>query len=315
MKAKFSRYSSVLFLILFCLALSVYLSINTTFFLTWKNLVNILEAISYRMILAVGMTFIISSGAIDLSVGSILSLSSIIIAMCMKGSLPTAVAILVGLAAGGILGGINGTLVHTTRINALIITLATSFLYRGLSLILTRGTPITKFPDDFRAFGYGDIFGMESGVTMALILLLLAFPLMYRMRCGHYMRALGSNPEALKRCGVKTAPYRIGCFIAMGMLAALAGVIITARLNSAEPNAGLDMEMDAITAVIMGGTPLSGGTASLFGTAVAVFLLGLIRNGLTLMSVPSFYQQFITGALLLFAVITAELKERRNRVA
>ena len=115
---------------------------------------------------------------------------------------------------------------HITRINALIITLATSFLYRGLSLILTRGTPITKFPDAFRTFGYGDIFGMESGVTMALILLVLAFPLMYRMRCGHYIQSLGSNPEALKRCGVKTAPYRIGCFAAMGMLAALAGMLL-----------------------------------------------------------------------------------------
>ena len=314
MKTKLSRYSSVLFLLLCCLLLSAYLGFNTSFFFTWKNLVNILEAISYRTILAVGMTFIIASGAIDLSVGSILSLSSIVMALCLKGGLPTAAAILIGIAAGGVLGGINGTLVHITRINALIITLATSFLYRGLSLILTRGTPITKFPDAFRTFGYGDIFGMESGVTMALILLVLAFPLMYRMRCGHYIQSLGSNPEALKRCGVKTAPYRIGCFAAMGMLAALAGVIITARLNSAEPNAGLDMEMDAITAVIMGGTPLSGGTASLFGTAVAVFLLGLIRNGLTLLSVPSFYQQFTTGALLLFAVITAELKERRNRI-
>ena len=314
MKTKLSRYSSVLFLLLFCLLLSAYLGFNTSFFFTWKNLVNILEAISYRTILAVGMTFIIASGAIDLSVGSILSLSSIVMALCLKGGLPTAAAILIGIAAGGVLGGINGTLVHITRINALIITLATSFLYRGLSLILTRGTPITKFPDAFRTFGYGDIFGMESGVTMALILLVLAFPLMYRMRCCHYIQSRGSNPEALKRCGVKTAPYRIGCFAAMGMLAALAGVIITARLNSAEPNAGLDMEMDAITAVIMGGTPLSGGTASLFGTAVAVFLLGLIRNGLTLLSVPSFYQQFTTGALLLFAVITAELKERRNRI-
>ena len=315
MKKAFSRHASVWILIGFCLLLSIFLSLRTGSFFSWKNAVNILESTSYRMILAVGMTFIVASGAIDLSVGSILSLSSIVMAMCLHADVPVALSVLIGLATGALLGTINGVLVYTTRINSLIITLATSFLYRGLSLILTRGTPITRLPDGFRSFGYGDLFGMESGVTMALVILLLAFPLLYRMRWGHYITALGGNPEALQRTGIPVRRYRIGSFAAMGALAALAGIIITARLNSAEPNAGLDMEMNAITAVIMGGTPLSGGCAELFGTAIAVFLLGLIRNGLTLMSVSSYYQQFITGALLLIAVVAAEIHERRQRTA
>ena len=313
MKKIISGHASVWILLGFCLLLSGFLSFETNSFFTWKNQVNILESISFRMILAVGMTFIVASGAIDLSVGSILSLSSIVMAMCLQGGILTALSILIGLATGALLGTVNGLLVYLTRINSLIITLATSFLYRGLSLILTLGTPITKFSEDFRNFGSGDIFGMESGVTMAIVILLLAFPILYQMRWGHYIMALGGNPVALKRTGVPVRRYRVGSFAVMGALAALAGVIITSRLNSAEPNAGLDMEMYTVTAVIMGGTPLSGGSAELFGTAVAVYLLGLIRNGLTLMSVSSYYQQFSTGALLLIAVIAAEIHERKQR--
>lgn len=315
MKRMLSRHAPVWILLGFCALLSVFLGLRTEMFFSWKNLVNILESISYRMILAVGMTFIIASGAIDLSVGSILSLSAIIMAMCLRSAMPVWAAVVIGLAAGTLLGAINGALVYATRINSLIITLATSFLYRGLSLILTLGAPITRLPEAFRRFGCGDILGMESGVSMAFVLLLLAFPLLYRMRWGHYITALGGNPEALTRTGVPVRRYRVGSFALMGLLAALAGVIITARLNSAEPNAGLDMEMYAITAVIMGGTPLSGGSGALFGTAVAVFLLGLIRNGLTLMSVSSYYQQFTTGALLLAAVVAAEIHQRRQRHA
>ena len=314
MKKHFARHASVWILVAFCLLLAGFLSLRTGSVFSSKNVVNILEANSYRMILAVGMTFVVASGAIDLSVGSILSLSAIVMAQAMHGGWSVALSVAAGLIVGGALGTVNGTLIHLTRINALIVTLATSFLYRGLALMLTLGAPVTKFPQAFRSFGYGDLFGMESGVTMAILLIAAAFPLMYKMRWGHYLTALGGNPEALKRSGVSTGRYRIGCFAAMGVLAALAGVIITARLNSAEPNAGLDMEMDAITAVIMGGTPLSGGSASLAGTAVAVFLLGMIRNGLTLMSVSSYYQQFITGAILLCAVVSAELRQRRQRV-
>ena len=161
------------------------------------------------------------------------------------------------------------------------------------------------------AGGPGAVFWMW---VMALLVLLLSIPLLYKMRWGHYITTLGGNPVALRRCGVRTGAWRISTFAVMGFLAALAGIIISARLNSAEPNAGLNMEMDAITAVILGGTPLHGGSAALAGTAVAVLLLGTIRNGLTLMSVSSYYQQFITGAILLCAVVTAEIRERRRRL-
>ncbi|MBQ0059641.1 MAG: ABC transporter permease [Lachnospiraceae bacterium] len=315
MKSLFKKHASVWILIIFCLILSVFLANRNHAFFSLKNLVNILESTSYRTLLAIGMTFIIASGAIDLSIGSVLSLSAILTALCLHQGLPVWLCVIIGLASGGLMGAINGVLIHLTRINALIITLATSYIFRGVALIITLGSPITKMPQAFLKFGSGDIFGMEAGVTMAILALLIAFPIMYQTKWGHYLTGLGGNALALKRAGVRIGFYRIGCFIGMGLLAALAGIIITSRLNSAEPNAGLDMEMYAITAVIMGGTPLSGGKAELAGTAVAVFLLGLIRNGLTILSVSSYYQQFITGTLLLIAVIVAELNERKNRIA
>ena len=309
-----ARQSAPLLLIAVCLAMMAFLSLETEAFFSVKNVVNILEANSYRLILACGMMCVIASGAIDLSAGSILSFSAIGAAMAMKAGAPVWLAIVLALGLGAAMGAANGLLIHATRINAFIITLGTSFLYRGMSLIATQGIPVTKLPQGFRAFGYGDIFGMESGVSMAALVVLLLIPLFYRMRWGCYVTALGGNPEALKRSGVAIGPYRVSVFALMGALSALAGIIISARLNSAEANAGLDMEMDAICAVIMGGTALHGGSGNLLGTVIAVFLLGLIRNGLTILSVSSYYQQFITGALLLCAVTAAELRERGRRI-
>ena len=314
LKRRCSRPSTSLLLLAVCLAMMVFLSIRTQSFFSLKNVVNILEANSYRLLLACGMMCIISSGAIDLSVGSILSFSAVCTAMALKGGLSIGLSIPLALALGGIMGAINGLLIHVTRINAFIITLATSFLYRGLSLIATQGIPITKLPQGFRVFGCGDLFGMESGVTMALLVIVLLIPLFYHMRWGTYVTSLGGSPEALKRSGVPIGRYRVSVFVLMGVLSALACIIVTARLNSAEANAGLNMEMDAICAVIMGGTALHGGRGSLPGTVIAVFLMGLIRNGLTILSVSSYYQQFLTGAMLLCAVVIAEFRERKGRI-
>ena len=314
MKTRLSKHATPLLLLGVCVLVILFLSVRTQSFFSMKNVVNILEANSYRLILAAGMMLIISSGAIDLSVGAIVSVSAILMAKALKAELPLALCICIGLTAGALFGAVNGFLIHFTRINPFIVTLATSFMYRGLSLIITGGTPITKLPKAFRNFGYGDIFGMEAGVTMAFIVILLMIPLFYCMRWGSYLRTMGGNPEALRRSGVRVAVYRVSSFALMGLLSAVVGIIITARLNSAEPNAGLNMEMDAICAVIMGGTSLHGGDGSLTGTVIAVFLMGLIRNGLTIMSVSPYYQQFITGAILLLAAVISELRSRKSRI-
>ena len=313
-KKRIQRNSATLLLLLFCCLLALFLSIKTGKFLDAVNFFNILEANSYRMLLAIGMMLVIASGAIDLSVGSVLSLSAIILAVTLQAGLPVWLCVALGLLAGTAMGVINGAIISITKINAFIITLGTAFLFRGLSLIITRGTPITKLPEAFRAFGSGELWGLEAGVFFALGAVLILYVVFYKMKWGHYVSSLGGNAEALRRCGVKTARYRISVFAVTGFLAAMAGVIITARLNSAEANAGLNMEMDAICAVIMGGTLLHGGKGNVVGTVIAVFLLGMIRNSLTLLSISSYYQQFITGAILLLAVIVAEYRERKKRV-
>ncbi|WP_434794766.1 Ribose import permease protein RbsC [Terrisporobacter petrolearius] len=307
-----NKYASIILMCFILITITIFLSIKEPYFLTLKNFINILEANSYKMILAIGMTFIIASGAIDLSVGSIISLSAIVMGISMKSGVNVFSGILIGITLGIILGLFNGTIIHLTSINSLIITLATSSIFRGLSLILTRGTPITKFDSSFLYLGTGDLFGMEPGVFISIVILVIAIPLMYSMKWGNYLKTLGGNEKALKRTGVRTGWYRVSSYMYMGVMASIVGIIITARLNSAEPNAGLGMELDAVTAVIMGGTPLSGGKASLAGTVIAVFLLGLIRNGLTVMSVSSFYQQFVMGLILLFAILIAEIKEHKT---
>ena len=233
------RNIAPLLLLCFCGIMAAFLSVRTNSFFSVKNAVNILEANSYRMLLAVGMMCIISSGAIDLSVGSMLSFSAICMAKALKAELPVGLCVGVALLMGASMGALNGVLMHVTRINAFIITLATSYMYRGLSLIATQGIPITKLPQAFRDFGCGDIFGMESGVTMALMAVIALIPIFYFMRWGSYVMSLGSNPEALKRSGVKIWKYRVSAFALMGLLSSVAGVIVTARLNSAEANAGL----------------------------------------------------------------------------
>lgn len=310
----FSDNASLFLLIAFCVVLGVFLTFNTTSFLTWKNFQNILEANSFRAILAVGMMLVISSGAIDLSIGSILALVGVVGASLLKAGCPVSVAIAAMLILGLLLGGFNGAMISMTRINSLIITLATAFVFRGCALIITRGQSISLLPDAFRTFGQGDILGVESGVYMALIVALVVYVVFYKMKAGVYITGLGGSADTLNKCGINSSKYRVITFAAMGFLAALAAIIVTARLNSAENTVGTGFEMDAICAVIMGGTPMRGGRGSLSGTLVAVLLLGLIRNGITLLSVSPYYQTFITGAILLVAVVIAEIRERRVRI-
>lgn len=300
-------------LLIAILCLSLFLSLSTESFATSKSLINLLEANSYRLILALGMLMVISSGGIDLSQGSIISLSAILAALGMKQGLPVSFCVLIAIVSGALLGALNGLLINLTKLDAFILTLATSFMYRGLSLILTRGIPLTLLPADFRNFAAGDFLGMETGVGFALLLLLILIPIYRFMPWGHYLRSLGGNAQALARSGVSVGAYRISAYAFSGFTAALAGLIISARLNSAEANAGMNMQVHAICAVVMGGTPLEGGRGSLLGTFLAVILLGLVRQGLTILSISAYYQEFITGGLLLAALIFAELREVKTR--
>lgn len=313
MKKWLSKYSQQIFLFIAMMVICVVLTMRSEYFLTWRNMRNILEANSYRLILAIGMTFVIASGVMDLSAGAIVSMCGVIMAVVLHMEVPVPAAVLAGILSGMLFGMINGLLIHYTGINFFILTLAVSGMLRGISLMITDGKPITKFGQDFIYLGIGRIGEVQLTVLFAVLLVLVSVPLMYHMKWGSYVQSLGGNREALIKSGIRAGFYRVTVHVFLGAMAAFTAIIITARLNSAEPNAGMNMELDAITAVVMGGTSIKGGKASIVGTVLAVLILGVIRNGLTLMSVSSDYQQWITGFLLLVSVLISEIKVPKFR--
>lgn len=308
MKKWLGKYSQQIFLFTAMVIVCILLTIRSEYFLTWRNIRNILEAVSYRLILAIGMTFVIASGVMDLSAGAIVSLCGVTMALALHGGIPVPIAVAFGILLGIALGAVNGLLIHYTGINFFILTLAVSGMLRGISLMITDGKPITKFGQNFIYLGIGRIGEIQLSVLAAALFTLISIPLMFHMKWGGYVLSLGGNREALIKSGIRAGFYRVTVHALLGAAAAAVAVIITARLNSAEPNAGMNMELDAITAVVMGGTSIKGGKASIAGTVMAVLILGVIRNGLTLMSVSSDYQQWITGFLLLVSVLISEIK-------
>lgn len=234
MKKWMSKYSQQLFLSAVLLIICAVLAGKSEYFFTWKNIRNILEAASYRMILAVGMTFVIASGVMDLSAGSIVSLCGVLTALALHGGIEIWAAVLTGIAAGGLMGALNGALIHCTGINFFVLTLASGGMLRGISLMITDGKPITKFGKAFMQLGIGRIGEFQFPVLFALTLILLSSPLMFHVKWGNYVQALGGSETALKRSGVRTGFYRISVHVFLGITAAVTAVIITARLNSAE---------------------------------------------------------------------------------
>lgn len=312
MRKWFSKYSQQIFLLAVMILICIILTAESEYFLTWKNIKNILEANSYRMILAVGMTFVIASGVMDLSAGAVVSMCGVIMAVSLHAGFSVPAAVALGICSGAAMGALNGILIHYTGINFFILTLAVSGMLRGISLMVTDGKPITRFGQEFIFLGIGRIGGLQLSVILAILLVFVSFPLMFHMKWGNYVTALGGNKDALEKSGIHVGRIRISVHVFLGATAAVTAVIITARLNSAEPNAGMNMELDAITAAVMGGTAITGGRASIGGTVLAVLILGVIRNGLTLMSVSSDYQQWITGFLLLVSVLISEIRVRKT---
>lgn len=312
MKQLWNKYLHQCLLLVMMLLIAVLLTARSEHFLTWRNLKNILEANTYRLILALGMTVVIASGVMDLSAGAMLSLSGIVMALLLHMGISPRAAVLLGLLTGGAMGFVNGWMIQTTNINFFILTLGTSTIYRGIALTLTGGKPISRFPAEFMWFGTGKWCGIQISIWVCLLLVLAVQLVMQHTTWGSYIQSLGSSRDSLSKVGVSVGRYRIAVHIFMGIMAAAAAVIITARLNSAEPNAGIGMELDAVTAAILGGTPVSGGRVSIIGTVLAVLLLGLVRNGLTLLSVSSNFQQLITGIIFIASIVFSEIKARKH---
>jgi len=271
------------------------------------NLRSIAEQSSINLIAAVGMTFVVASAGIDLSSGAVVALSGVVMALSLRERWGVGVTIGLGLGTGALIGLANALLVVRARITPFMATLTTMNLIAGATLILTQGIPIYGFSARFAWLGRGSVAGVPVSAAAAAAFTVIG-ALALRTRLGVYALALGGNEEALRRSGVPADLYKGALYVFSGICASAASVIMTAKLNSAEPLAGTMMEMNAIATVVLGGTRLQGGFASITGTLLAGLLLGVIRNGLVLIGVSSYYQQFVTGAILLTAVLFSEGK-------
>ena len=293
--------------------LCVVLWILTPYFLTVSNLLNIAEQTSINAIVAVGMTFVILSGGIDLSVGSIVALSGVVLGAALQGGQPIPVALLLALLVGLACGLANGALISWGGLPPFIVTLGTMSIARGAALLFTEGRPVSGFDASFRVLATGRAGFIPAPVIAMVLVYLVAHFVLTRTTFGRYVYAIGGNEEATRLSGVAIRFHKTMIYGVSGLMSAAAAVILTARLNSAQPIAGMMYELDAIAATVIGGTSLMGGEGSLGGTLVGALIMGVLRNGLNLLGVSSFLQQIVIGGVIVVAVLLDTVLKRKNR--
>lgn len=289
----------------------VILSIISDAFLTFNNLMNVLRQVSINGILAVGMTLVILTAGIDLSIGALMAVAAVIAASIVAQN-PDAVfpALLAAIAASSLLGGVSGVMSTKLNVAPFIATLAMMTIARGIALIYTNGRPITIQSEAFKYLGQGYIGPVPVPVVIfALVTAIFSF-ILYKTKFGRYIYAVGGNENAAHVSGIRVHRVKIWVYIINGALAGLAGALLASRISSGQPNSGLGYELDAIAAVVIGGTSLFGGRGSMLGTIVGVLIIGVINNGLNLLNVSSYWQQIIKGLIIAGAVIMDQRTKR-----
>nr|WP_306823079.1 ribose ABC transporter permease [Pseudomonas fluorescens] len=279
-------------------------------FLTTSNLSNVLRQVSIIAIIAVGMTCAILTGGIDLSVGPVMALSGTLSAGLMVAGFPLELAVLAGLAVGALFGAGNGVFVAYARMPPIIVTLATMGIARGLALVYTGGYPISGLPEGFAFLGRGELLGVQVPILVMAVMYTLAFVLLNKTPIGRYIYAIGGNEEAARLSGVRVSRYKLLVYILSGLTAAVAGIVLSSRLMSGQPNAGVGFELDAIAAVVLGGTAIAGGRGAIIGTLVGAMMLGVLNNGLNLMGISPYIQNIIKGAIILLAIYISRSRDR-----
>jgi ribose transport system permease protein len=279
------------------------ISVLTPHFFTVTNLLNVAQQTVINALIAVGLTYVIISGGIDLSVGSILAFSGVVMAHTLRLGWPLPLAILAGVGVGAGSGLVNGLLISYGRLPPFIATLGMMSVARGGALLATDGRPVSGFDESFRWLATGEIAGVPVPVVIMVLVYAAAHLVLQRTKFGRYTYAIGGNEEASLLSGVPVRLYKIGIYAVCGGLAALSSVLLTARLNSAQPIAGLSYELDAIAATVIGGTSLMGGQGSVIGTLIGALIMGVLRNGLNLLGVSSFIQQVVIGLVIIAAVL------------
>ena len=305
------KYMSELTTVIALIILMAVITIINSNFLTANNLLNLLLQVTSNALIAFGMTFVILTGGIDLSVGSILALSSALTAGLLGSGMPVTLAILISLILGCILGVMNGLLISYGKLAPFIVTLATMTIFRGATLVYTNGNPITKGLSDtflFQFLGQGYIVGIPFPVIIMFIVFIVLYVLLHKTAFGKSVYAIGGNEKAAYISGLKLNKVKIIIYSISGIMASISGLIITSRLSSAQPTAGASYEMDAIAAVVLGGTSLSGGKGRILGTLIGALIIGVLNNGLNIIGVSAFWQQVVKGVVILIAVLIDRFK-------
>ncbi len=286
------------------------------YFFTPDNLLNVSLQASITAIIAAGMTFVILTGGIDLSVGSLVAFAGIVSTTVLKTGLPPVAgfiaAILAGVAVGSLSGAFAGFCITRFNIAPFIVTLATMTIWRGAAFVWTDGRPVWELPAGFAFLGTGRLLAVPVPTIIMVLTFIASHIILTRTRFGRYVYAVGGNIEAARLAGIRTWRVLVNVYILSGTLAALSGILLASRMNSGQPNAGVAYELDVIAAVVVGGTSLSGGAGSIVGTFIGAMLIAVLRNGLNLLNVNSYIQQVIVGVVILLAVMLDQIRRRRR---
>ncbi len=291
--------------------IAIFSSLSPYFF-TADNILNVTLQTSITAIIAAGMTFVILTAGIDLSVGAMVAFSGVIATSILKLDLPFTVsfplALFAGLVIGILSGSIAGLFVTRFNITPFIVTLALMTIWRGSSYMYTDGRPIWGLPDEFSFVGSGRVFGVPISTIIMICVYIVAFTILKHTKFGRYVYAVGGNKEAARLAGINVSRTLLYVYMISGVLAAISGVLLASRMNSGQPNAGLMYEMDVIAAVVVGGTSLFGGRGSIVGTFLGAMLIGVLRNGLNLLNVGSYVQMVVLGVVILLAVLLDQMR-------
>jgi ribose transport system permease protein len=283
------------------------------YFFTTDNILNITLQISIIAIIAVGMTFVILTAGIDLSVGAVVAFTGVITTSVLKMQAPLPVAFTLALAAGLVVGGLSGAVagIFITRFNItpFIVTLALMTIWRGAGYMYTDGRPVWGLPDEFSFLGSGRLLSIPVPTLLMVLVYGVAYIVLVHTRFGRHVYAVGGNKEAARLAGISTNGVIMRVYIICGTLSAVSGILLASRVNSGQPNAGLSYELDVIAAVVIGGTSLFGGRGTIVGTFIGAMLIGVLRNGLNLMNVGSYVQSVVLGAVILLAVLLDQFRK------
>lgn len=302
-----SQYGALVVLALLLLGMSM----SSKEFATVANLTNVARQVSINAVISAGMTFVIITAGIDLSVGSLVALAGCVGMIVLNWTDSSIIGVMAGIALAGLSGAVTGAIVAWTRIPAFIVTLAGLTILRGLALIITGGSPIIKFEGGFRFLGQGVLWGLPVPVLIMGAVMLAMHIVLTRTAFGAHVYAVGGNEEASRLSGINVAITKLRVYTIGGLLTGLAGMILMGRLSSAQPNTGEGFELDAIAAVIIGGTSLMGGRGTIWGTLVGAVVIGILNNGFNLMAVDAHYQLVAKGVIILLAVLLDQYLKRK----